>query len=151
MAERTALINHLRALLLERGIVVAQGRHKLEVALSVSADEDDPRLSPRMRVLVEDLRAEWRSLDERIAAFGRGVRAYGRARMKRRAGFQRYLDRRHQRDRACCCGRRRRGASGAAVTLPPGWGLSPPTGDNRRQAATARNIQARQPLICERT
>lgn len=69
VAERTALINHLRALLLERGIVVAQGRRKLENALVTFADEDDPRLSPRMRVLIEDLRAEWRSLDERIAAF----------------------------------------------------------------------------------
>jgi len=69
VAERTALINHLRALLLERGIVVAQGRRKLEDALGVFADEDDPRLSSRVRLLVEDLRAEWRSLDERIAAF----------------------------------------------------------------------------------
>ena len=69
VAERTALINHLRALLLERGIVVAQGRRKLEDALGVFADEDDSRLSPRMRLLIEDLRAEWRSLDERIAAF----------------------------------------------------------------------------------
>lgn len=69
VAERTALINHLRALLLERGIVVAQGRRKLEDALTVFADEDDPRLSSRMRVLIEDLRAEWRKLDERIAGF----------------------------------------------------------------------------------
>lgn len=69
VAERTALINHLRALLLERGIAAAQERRKLEDALSVFADENDPRLSPRMRLLVEDLRAEWRSLDGRIAAF----------------------------------------------------------------------------------
>ncbi len=69
VAERTALINHLRALLLERGIVVAQGRRKLEDALGVIADEDDDRLSPRIRLLVEDLRAEWRGLDQRIAAF----------------------------------------------------------------------------------
>jgi len=69
VAGRTALLNHLRALLLERGIVVAQGRRKLGDALVTFADEDDPRLSPRMRVLIEDLRAEWRSLDERIAAF----------------------------------------------------------------------------------
>lgn len=69
VAERTALLNHLRALLLERGIVVAQGRRKLEDALGVFADEDDPRLSPRIRVLIEDLRTEWRSFDERIAAF----------------------------------------------------------------------------------
>jgi transposase len=33
------------------------------------ADEDDRRLSPRIRLLVEELRREWQSLDERIAAF----------------------------------------------------------------------------------
>ncbi|APG90246.1 IS110 family transposase [Sinorhizobium americanum] len=69
VAERTALINHLRALLLERGIVVAQGRRKLEDTLATFADEEDTRLSPRMRLLIGDLRAEWRGLDERIAAF----------------------------------------------------------------------------------
>jgi len=55
--------------LLEGGIVVAQGRRKLEDLLGVFADEDDPRLSSRMCLLVEDLRAEWRNLDERIVAF----------------------------------------------------------------------------------
>jgi len=69
VAERTALSNHLRALLLERGIFVPQGRRKLEDALTVFADEEDPQLSPRTRVLVEDLRAEWRGLDEWTAAF----------------------------------------------------------------------------------
>jgi transposase len=70
VSERTALINHLRALLLERGIVVPQGRRKLEEELSVFADEDGiEALSPRIRLLIEDLRAEWRALDERIAAF----------------------------------------------------------------------------------
>ncbi len=50
VSERTALINHLRALLLERGIVVPQGRRKLEEELSVFADEDGPEaLSPRIR------------------------------------------------------------------------------------------------------
>lgn len=69
VAERTALVNHLRALLLERGIVVAQGRRKLEDALATFAGEEGGGLSPRMRLLVEDLRAEWRELDARIAAF----------------------------------------------------------------------------------
>jgi transposase len=70
VSERTALINHLRALLLERGIVAPQGRRKLEEELSVYADEDEiDGLSPRIRRLIEDLRAEWRALDERIAGF----------------------------------------------------------------------------------
>ena len=70
VGERTALINHLRALLLERGIVVPQGRRKLEEELAVFADEEESEtLSPRVRRLIEDLRSEWRALDERIAAF----------------------------------------------------------------------------------
>lgn len=70
VAERTALINHLRALLLERGITAPQGRGKLAAELCTFADEeDDSRLSPRIRLLVEDLRREWRALDERIAVF----------------------------------------------------------------------------------
>jgi transposase len=40
VSERTALINPLRALLLERGIVAPQGRRKLEERLSTFADED---------------------------------------------------------------------------------------------------------------
>jgi len=71
IAERTALINHLRALLLERGIVAPRGRKKFEDQLLVFADEADGTLSSRMRLLVEDLRAEWRQLDQRIAALDR--------------------------------------------------------------------------------
>jgi transposase len=41
VSERTALINHLRALLLERGIVAPQGQRKLEEELAVFADEVD--------------------------------------------------------------------------------------------------------------
>ena len=69
VAERTALINHLRSLLLERGIVVPKGRKQLEDRLTTFADEEPATLSPRLRVLVEDLREEWRYLDRRIAAF----------------------------------------------------------------------------------
>src|SRR4029077_21152094 len=70
VSERTALINHLRALLLGSGIVAPQGRRKLEEKLTVFADEDGVEaLSPRIRLLIEDLRSEWRALDERIAAF----------------------------------------------------------------------------------
>ncbi|NDR55314.1 IS110 family transposase [Aliiruegeria sabulilitoris] len=69
VSERTALINNLRSLLLERGITVAQGRKKLEAELTVFADEEHPDLSPRIRGLIEDMRAQWRSLDERISAF----------------------------------------------------------------------------------
>jgi transposase len=68
VSERTALINQLRAILLERGITVPQGRRKLEVYLEALLAEDRIPLSPRTRILVEDQRAEWRELDRRIEA-----------------------------------------------------------------------------------
>jgi transposase len=70
VGERTALINQLRAVLLERGIVVPQGRRKLEQHLAAVLDEGEGLpLSPRVRALVADMRAEWRELDRRIGAF----------------------------------------------------------------------------------
>jgi transposase len=38
VGERTALVNRLRAFLLERGIAVPKGRHKLEVRLEGSPE-----------------------------------------------------------------------------------------------------------------
>jgi transposase len=72
VAERTALINQLRAVLLERGITVAQGRHRLQRYLALALDGDDTPpvpLSPRIRLLIDDMRARWSELDRRIAAF----------------------------------------------------------------------------------
>ena len=70
VGERTALINQLRAILLERGLIVPQGKHKLEQYLVALMDEHEGRgLSPRMRTLVADMRTQWRELDRRIAAF----------------------------------------------------------------------------------
>jgi transposase len=69
VGERTALINQLRAFLLERGVVVPQGRRKLELHLEALLTADEIPLSPRVRLLIEDQRAEWRELDRRILAF----------------------------------------------------------------------------------
>src|SRR3954466_14622142 len=50
VGERTALINQLRAVLLERGLVVPQGRRKLEQRLAAVLDEGEGLpLSPRVR------------------------------------------------------------------------------------------------------
>jgi transposase len=69
VGERTALINQLRAFLLERGIVVPQGRRKLELHLETLLAGKEASLSPRTWLLIEDQRAEWRELDRRIDAF----------------------------------------------------------------------------------
>lgn len=69
VGHRTALINQLRAILLERGIIVPQRRYVLEKALTSILAEESNGLSPRIRRLIEDLRVEWRELDERIKAY----------------------------------------------------------------------------------
>ena len=70
VGERTALINQLRAILLERGLIAPQGKRKLGQFLSVLMDEQGGAdLSPRMVQLVEDARAQWVELDRRITAF----------------------------------------------------------------------------------
>jgi Transposase and inactivated derivatives len=69
VAERTALINQLRALMLERGIAVPQGRCKLERYLPEILADERNGLGPRIRRLIEDMREEWRSIDRRIKGF----------------------------------------------------------------------------------
>jgi transposase len=68
VGERTALINQLRGLLFERGIVVPKGRRKLEVYLDELMGADPASLGTRIRMLIDDMRMEWRELDRRISA-----------------------------------------------------------------------------------
>ncbi len=70
VGERTALINQRRAILLERGSTVPQGRRRLEQYIAaMPGPERDVSLGPRIHRLIEDMRAEWLELDRRIAAF----------------------------------------------------------------------------------
>lgn len=69
VGERTALINQLRAFLMERGVIVPQGRRKLEMHLEILLAAEQVTLSARTRLLIEDQQAEWRELDRRISAF----------------------------------------------------------------------------------
>jgi transposase len=69
VGQRTSLMNQVRSLLLERGMVVPQGRRSLLDALaSVSADGDASGLGQRIRLLLDDMLDQWRALDSRIAA-----------------------------------------------------------------------------------
>ena len=78
VSERTALINQLRAILLERGVTVPQGRRKLEQYLA-ALPEADRSVSPRIRRLIEDMRTEWQALDQRINALDAEFTARARA------------------------------------------------------------------------
>ena len=77
VGERTALINQLRAVLLERGIIVAQGRRKLERQLTEMGTQVDA-LSQRMRMLIQDMRTQWYELDRRIAEFDKELTEWAR-------------------------------------------------------------------------
>jgi transposase len=80
VGERTALINQLRAVLLERGITIPQGRRKLEEQLAeVLAVGGGASLSSRMLRLIDDMRTEWLELDRRIAAFDSEFAALARS------------------------------------------------------------------------
>ena len=73
VGQRTALINQMRAILLERGLIVPQGRRKLQLHLETLLAAEQVSLSPRTRRLIEDQRTEWRELDCRIQAFDEEV------------------------------------------------------------------------------
>ena len=68
VSRRTALINQLRAILLERGITVPQRRRVLGSRIPAILADEQAGVSPRVRLLIEDLRTEWRDLDARIEA-----------------------------------------------------------------------------------
>jgi transposase len=70
VGERTALINQLRAILLERGIVVAKRKRNLEkFIVGLLEASDDGGLNERIRTLIADMHAQWLELDRRIRGF----------------------------------------------------------------------------------
>jgi transposase len=66
MARRTALINQIRAFLLERGIVFAKSPIRLREALPEVLENANENLTPRMRNLVAMLWGEWKDLELQI-------------------------------------------------------------------------------------
>jgi transposase len=67
--QRTSLMNQMRSILLERGIVVAQGRRKLLDALeALSCEPTGSDVGARVHLLLEDMLDQWRGLDQRITA-----------------------------------------------------------------------------------
>jgi transposase len=71
------LINQLRAILLERGIVVPRGRTKLEAELAILIDDNQGAgLSPRVAKLICEMRTQWSELDRRIEEFNKEFVAF---------------------------------------------------------------------------
>jgi transposase len=87
IGQRTAVINQIRGFLLESGIAVRQGPAGLREALPTILAQRTDVLSPRMIHLLEDLAADWRQLDERVAAITQDIAALAR----QDAGCQRLM------------------------------------------------------------
>lgn len=62
-------MNQLRAILLERGVIMPRGRAKLRLRVTELLRQGAEQLSSRIRLLIEDMLARWLALDERIVAF----------------------------------------------------------------------------------
>ena len=79
VANRTALANQVRGILLEYGIVVAKGIAHLRRRLPDVLEDADNGLGGSMRELLAELGEELRRLDERVGQFDARVREVSRA------------------------------------------------------------------------
>ena len=66
---RTALVNQMRGLLGERGVVVGKGVTRLRAALPAILEDQDGRLGPLMRELIVEMSERLRLSDERIKRY----------------------------------------------------------------------------------
>jgi len=77
VARRTAVINQVRAFLLERGITFRKGPASLRWQMPEILEDGAMQLSPRMRLLLATLWQEWKHLEEQVevlsAEIGRSV------------------------------------------------------------------------------
>jgi transposase len=73
VTRRTAVINQIRAFLLEHGLVLRQGRAYLARVLPGVLSEPTPVVSERMRVLLSGLWTEWKALDVDISRTTREI------------------------------------------------------------------------------
>lgn len=74
VSDRTRLVNQIRGLLAEHGIVIARDISHLRSALGKIADGADAGLGDLIRDLVRDVREELVELDRRIASYNRRLR-----------------------------------------------------------------------------
>lgn len=73
VSRRTGIINQLRAFLLKRGMTVRQGRAYLRRNLPSLLPEAEQKLSPRMFRIINQLWAEWQSLETQIEEIDREI------------------------------------------------------------------------------
>src|SRR5271168_1510296 len=75
VTDRVRLVNQVRGLLGEHGIVVAKDIGNLRRALArIAGDDEDRALNPLVRSLMRELQEELTELDARIAGYDRKIR-----------------------------------------------------------------------------
>ncbi len=79
VGRRTAVINQLRAFLLERGIVFRVGRVHLAREVPLLFADDRSPLSPRMKAILQQLWAEWQQLEQDVATITKEIEAIAAA------------------------------------------------------------------------
>jgi transposase len=79
VADRVRLVNQIRGLLSEHGIVIARDISQLRRSLAVIVGNGDDGLSGMVRSLMRELQAEMAEIDGRIATYDRRIREIFRA------------------------------------------------------------------------
>lgn len=74
VGQRTQLINQLRGMLQEYGVVVPQGKEKLQRELPLLLENANNGLTFTARSSIQEMAEEWRFLDHRVRAFDRQIR-----------------------------------------------------------------------------
>ncbi|MFD1984538.1 IS110 family transposase [Mesorhizobium newzealandense] len=74
VADRVRLVNQIRGLLSEHGIVIPRDISQLRRGLAVIVGNDDDGLSEMVRSLMRELQTELAELDDRIAIYDRRIR-----------------------------------------------------------------------------
>jgi transposase len=92
--ERTALMNQMRGLLAEFGIVVAQGSARLRRALAVILEERDDGVSELLREMLVEMGERLRWLEQRLKRYDLRIATLARgderaARLRRWKGLVR--------------------------------------------------------------
>lgn len=74
VADRGRLVNQIRCLLSEHGIVIARDISQLRRSLAVIVENDDDGLCDMVRSLMRELRAQMAELDDCVANYDRRIR-----------------------------------------------------------------------------
>lgn len=79
VARRTATINQIRAFLIEQGITVRAGRHRLQSSFEAILENRRDEISTRMRSVLMGLYGDWLWVDERIKAISSEIEEISRS------------------------------------------------------------------------